>query len=109
MLVSLLHLLDVTLHLSKPLPGDPEGGHGEDEGEDQHGEAGTVHPGGAPGPRLPPLLVLQVGGGFDHGLLLVHCPRVGRDAAVRRRERGLLFLVPAGLVRLVRVREKLTS
>ena len=51
MLVSLLHLLDVSLHLSKPLPGDPEGGHCEDEGEDQQGEAGTVQPGGGGGRR----------------------------------------------------------
>ena len=84
LLVSGLHLADIFVQQVKPLPGDPERRHGEDEGEDQHGEAGTVHPGGALGPLLAPLVVL--GGRLNHRLLLVHGP-VSRDAAVREGKR----------------------
>ena len=94
-LVLHLQLANISVQHVEPLPGDPERRHGEDEGEEQDGDPGTVEPCAALGPLPGPLLLLGVRGGFDHRLLLVHRRLVGRGAEGRERKRRLVFSGPA--------------
>ena len=93
LLVFRLQLADIFVQHVEPLPGDPECRHGEDEGEDQHGDPGTVQPGAARGLLLRPLVVLRVGRRFDNRFLQVHYRLVSRDAAVREKKENYFLQV----------------